>query len=71
MKAMSRKNQQLGNFYKKRSCQEGMTGEKCKYLQPAPCRKYMENPERSTYMENYEIADSTALCFANDVSFSE
>ena len=24
-----------------------MLGEECKFLHPAPCRKYMENPERS------------------------
>ena len=24
-----------------------MTGEECKFLHPAPCRKYIENPERS------------------------
>ena len=35
------------NFYKKLSCRHGMTGEECKFLHPVPCRKYMENPERT------------------------
>ena len=26
------------NFYDKKSCRHGMTGEKCKFLHPAPCR---------------------------------
>ena len=62
-KAMSKKNQHSWQFLQKKSSQHGMTGEECKFLHPAPCRKYMENPERSIYMENHEIADSTVLCF--------
>ena len=33
------------NFYKKNACRHGTIGEECKFLHPAPCRKYMENPE--------------------------
>ena len=35
------------NFYQKKSCRHGMTGEECKFLHPAPCIKYVENPESS------------------------
>ena len=35
------------NFYKKKACRHSMIGEECKFLHPAPCRKYMENPEIS------------------------
>ena len=34
-------------FLQKKACQHGMIGEECKFLHPAPCRKYMKNPERS------------------------
>ena len=41
-----RKVNTLCNFYKKKTCRHGMIGEECKFLHPAPCRKYMESPER-------------------------
>ena len=38
----ARKINTVCNFYKKKSCRHGMTGDECEFLHPAPCRKYME-----------------------------
>ena len=34
------------NLKKKKACRHGMIGEACKFLHPASCKKYMENPEK-------------------------
>ena len=41
-KQLLRKINTVCNFYKKKSCRHDMTGEECKFLHPAPCRKYIE-----------------------------
>ena len=57
------------------SCRHGMTGEECKFLHPAPCRKYMKNPERSCraqckgyYPELCKYSRATRECY-NDRCF--
>ena len=36
-----------GRRLQKKACRHAMIGKECKFLYPVPCRKYMENPERS------------------------
>ena len=52
-----------------------MIGEECKFLHPAPCRKYMENPERRCraqckgyYPELCKYSKATRECY-NDRCF--
>ena len=35
----------IGKFYIKKCCKHGLRGNNCNYAHPAPCKKYIENPE--------------------------
>ena len=57
------------------ACRHGMIGEECKFLHPAPCRKYMEIPEiscrapcRGYHPELCKYSRATRECY-NDRCF--